>query len=173
LNLRWAFILLPIIKNNQMDIKQYQIDREHEFNEFQSEYTDLKTQYTSLLTEVINDSSKLQDVLDTNKHLNDLITDFISKSRTKFDERVIQDLTNDIILYQKEYHQLKNSKKASEDAEKILNKEIVNLYGIQMKFNIFLLLLFLCILFIIYLIFKVPKQSVLMTPIFQPLSTLS
>ena len=155
-----------------MDIKQYQADRENDLRTFKAEYADLKEQYTVLLSDVINDSSKLSEVLDTNKHLSDLINEFIGKSGSKFDNQVIKDLTNDIIMYQNEYQQLKNSKKSSEDAERILNKESLNLNSLEFKFNLFLGIFLLCILFIIYLIFTVPKQSMLQSLILQPSSTI-
>lgn len=151
-----------------MDIKQYQIDREKELSSFKTDIDDLKGQYTLLLNEVIHDDSKLQDILDINKHLTDRMHQFISESGTKFDKQVIQDLTNKIILYQNEYHQLKNSKETSEEANKILNKDLLNLNKIEYQFNIFLGILFLVILFVIYLIFTVPKQSLLQRTIFQP-----
>jgi hypothetical protein len=148
-----------------MDIKGYQNERDKELRTFKAEIADLKGQYTLLLSEVIQDDSRLQELLDVNQHLSDRMHQFISESGTKFDKSVIQDLTNKIMEYQTEYTKLKKTKKASEEANAILHKESLQLNETEYRFNIFLGILFLCIVFLIYLIFTVPSQSVLRSPI--------
>ena len=152
-----------------MDIKTFYNERQTKLQEFQNEYNELKIQYKNSLQQYLEDSSKLQGVLDVNKQLNDLITEFIGKSGSKFDEQTINDLTNDIILYQQQYKELKNSKNSNEKAQQILNSETITLNDLKYKYNIFLGIFIICILIIIFYIFITPKQSILVSLKSQPL----
>lgn len=152
-----------------MDIKTFYNERQTKLQEFQNEYNELKIQYKNSLQQYLEDSSKLQSVLDVNKQLNDLITEFIGKSGSQFDEQTINDLTNDILLYQQQYKELKNSKNSNEKAQQILNSETITLNDLKYKYNIFLGIFIICILIIIYYIFITPKQSILVSLKSQPL----
>jgi hypothetical protein len=152
-----------------MDIKTFYNERQTKLQEFQNEYNELKIQYKNSLQQYLKDSSKLQGVLDVNKQLNDLITEFIGKSGSQFDEQTINDLTNDILLYQQQYKELKNSKNSNEKAQQILNSETITLNDLKYKYNIFLGIFIICILIIIYYIFITPKQSILVSLKSQPL----
>jgi predicted nuclease with TOPRIM domain len=152
-----------------MDIKTFYNERQTKLQEFQNEYNELKIQYKNSLQQYLEDSSKLQSVLDVNKQLNDLITEFIGKSGSQFDEQTINDLTNDILLYQQQYKELKNSKNSNEKAQQILNSETITLNDLKYKYNIFLGIFIVCILIIIYYIFITPKQSILVSLKSQPL----
>jgi hypothetical protein len=152
-----------------MDIKTFYNERQTKLQEFQNEYNELKIQYKNSLQQYLEDSSKLQGVLDVNKQLNDLITEFIGKSGSQFDEQTINDLTNDILLYQQQYKELKNSKNSNEKAQQILNSETITLNDLKYKYNIFLGIFIVCILIIIYYIFITPKQSILVSLKSQPL----
>jgi len=152
-----------------MDIKTFYNERQTKLQEFQNEYNELKIQYKNSLQQYLEDSSKLQGVLDVNKQLNDLITEFIGKSGSQFDEQTINDLTNDILLYQQQYKELKNSKNSNEKAQQILNSETITLNDLKYKYNIFLGIFIICILIIIYYIFITPKQSILVSLKSQPL----
>jgi len=152
-----------------MDIKTFYNERQTKLQEFQNEYNELKIQYKNSLQQYLEDSSKLQGVLDVNKQLNDLITEFIGKSGSQFDEQTINDLTNDILLYQQQYKELKNSKNSNEKAQQILNFETITLNDLKYKYNIFLGIFIFCILIIIYYIFITPKQSILVSLKSQPL----
>lgn len=152
-----------------MDIKTFYNQRQTNLQEFQNEYNELKIQYRNSLQQYLEDSSKLQSVLDVNKQLNDLITEFIGKSGSQFDEQTINDLTNDILLYQQQYKELKNSKNSNEKAQQILNSETITLNDLKYKYNIFLGIFILCIIIIIYYIFITPKQSILVSLKSQPL----
>jgi len=152
-----------------MDIKTFYNQRQTNLQEFHNEYNELKIQYRNSLQQYLEDSSKLQSVLDVNKQLNDLITEFIGKSGSQFDEQTINDLTNDILLYQQQYKELKNSKNSNEKAQQILNSETITLNDLKYKYNIFLSIFILCIIIIIYYIFITPKQSILVSLKSQPL----
>jgi len=118
-----------------MDIQKYQNDREQDLQTFKSEYADLKAQYINYLTQAVYDSTKVEQVLELNKSLTDLVTQFISQSQNKIDKDVINKLTNDIISYQKEYQEIKNSQGKSKTLIEILNKENEKLDSIQQEFN--------------------------------------
>jgi hypothetical protein len=155
-----------------MDIQQYQLDREQDFQAFKTQYDDLKARYISLLNQAIYDSSKVQDVLDVNKSLVTLVNEFIAESQDKFDTKTIQDLTQQIILYQQEYQKIKHSREKSKTLINILNKENSRLEIIQSEFNTYLWVLFSCIVFLIILIFRVPSVQLPEVPEFQLSTTI-
>ena len=142
-----------------MDIKQYQLNREKDLQTFKSEYDDLKAVYINFLTQAVYDSSKIEQVLDANKSLTDLVQNFIAQSRTKFDSETINELTDQIIEYQKEYKDIKSSNKKTKLVKEILNKENLRLIDIQTEFTYyFWVFLGGCIILII-LIFTTPSGS--------------
>jgi len=142
-----------------MDIQKYQNQREEDLQVFKSEYDDLKTQYINYLTEAVYDTSKIQQVLDTNKSLSDLVTKFISETQTKFDTTTLQKLNDEIIAYQKEYQEIQNSQKKAKTLKDILNKENSKLDSIQTEFTQYLWYLFGAILILILLIFIAPSTN--------------
>jgi len=142
-----------------MDIQQYQLDRENDFQTFKSQYDELNAQYVNSLTQAVYDSSKVQEVLDLNKSLANLVNQFISESQTKIDTEIIKKLTDDIITYQKEYEEIKNSQGRSKTLISILNKENLKLQSIRDEFTDYLWILFGCIFFLILLIFTVPSTE--------------
>jgi chromosome segregation ATPase len=147
-----------------MDIKQYQLDREKELQTFKTEYADLKTSYNTYLTQAINDPSKIPAVLEVNKSLSDHVQKFIGDSQNK-SYIPIEELTKEILSYQKEYQQISDSQQQQKTMKDILNKENSRLDSIQFEFNIFLGILFLCIIIVIILIFKVPQAKTITVPI--------
>jgi outer membrane receptor for Fe3+-dicitrate len=155
-----------------MDIRQYQLDREQDFQAFKTQYDDLKARYISSLTQAVYDSSKVQDVLDANKSLVTLVTEFIAESQDKFDTKTIEDLTQQIILYQQEYQKIKDSREKSKTLIEILNKENSRLEYIQTEFNTYLWILFGCIVFLIFLIFRVPSVKLPEVPDLQLSTTI-
>jgi uncharacterized membrane protein YccC len=142
-----------------MDIKQYQIDRQQDLEAFKAQYGDLKTQYLTYLSQAVQDPEKIQAVLDTNKSLVALVNEFIAESQNKFDAATIQDLTDEILTYQKEYQEIQESTQKAKTAQNILNADTQKLQSMQYQFNIYLLVLGIGILFVIYLIFRVPSTT--------------
>lgn len=141
-----------------MDIKQYQVDRKKDLDAFQSEYNELKSQYIKYLSAAINDSSQIPQVLDTNKLLAQHVRDFIALSKNKFDTRFIQELTNDIIMYQKEFAEIQSTKKQAKTLQHVLDKETERLKNVEYYFNMLLFGLLTCIILIIFLMIRVPSR---------------
>jgi hypothetical protein len=140
-----------------MDIQQYQENREKDMQAFKSEYDDLKAQYARYLADSVYDPSNIDQVLETNKLLVELVNKFIAESQNKFDAKTIQDLTQQIISYQKEYQEIKTSQQQTVTLKNILNKENISLTNIQSEFNTYLWIFFGLVLILILLIFTVPS----------------
>jgi hypothetical protein len=142
-----------------MDIVQYQKDRNSELAEFQKEYTDLKVEYTRLLTDAIYESdpekqSALVDqILSVNSSLLKLVNDFIASAAGKYDPKTVADLTQDIINYQKEYTEIKDSKNKASSLQKVLSKQHKQLYNLKHEFNIMLMCLIFGLFVVLILIF--------------------
>lgn len=155
-----------------MDIQVYQENREKDMEAFKSEYDDLKAQYARYLADSVYDPSNIDQVLETNKLLVELVNKFIAESQTKFDPKTIQDLTQQIIMYQKEYQEIKTSQQQTTTLKNILNKENISLTNIQSEFNTYLWIFFGLVLILILLIFTVPSGYLPELPSLQ-LSTIS
>jgi hypothetical protein len=155
-----------------MDIQGYQENREKDMQAFKSEYDDLKAQYARYLADSVYDPSNIDQVLETNKLLVELVNKFIAESQNKFDAKTIQDLTQQIISYQKEYQEIKTSQQQTVTLKNILNKENISLTNIQSEFNTYLWIFFGLVLILILLIFTVPSGYLPELPSLQ-LSTIS
>lgn len=151
-----------------MDIKQYQLNREKDLQTFKSEYDDLKAVYINFLTQAIYDPSKVEQVLDTNKSLSDLVQNFIGESQNKFDSETLNNLTDEIIQYQKEYKDLKTSQQKTKVLKTILNKENTRLTDIQTEFTQYLWFFLGGCIILIILIFITPSVSQPILPDLQP-----
>jgi hypothetical protein len=151
-----------------MDIKQYQLNREKDLQTFKSEYEDLKALYINFLTQAIYDSSKIEQVLDTNKSLSDLVQNFIGESQNKFDSETLNNLTDEIIQYQKEYKDLKSSQHKTKVLKTILNKENTRLTDIQTEFTQYFWIFLAGTVILIILIFIAPSGSQPILPDLQP-----
>jgi hypothetical protein len=150
-----------------MDIKHYQVDRKKDLDTFQSEYAELKSQYIKYLSAAINDSSQIPQVLETNKLLAQHVRDFIAKSQTNFNTQFIQDLTNDIIMYQKEFADIQSTKKKAKTLQDVLDKETERLKNVEYYFNMLLFGLITCIVLIIFLMIRVPSRLLQSPPMSQ------
>jgi len=154
-----------------MDIKQYQLNREQDLQTFKTEYDDLKALYINFLTQAIYDSSKIEQVLATNKSLSDLVQNFIGESQNKFDVETINNLTEEIIQYQQEYKDLKSSQHKTKVLKTILNKENTRLTDIQTEFTQYLWFFLGGLIILLILIFITPSGSQPILPDPQPSTT--
>jgi hypothetical protein len=143
-----------------MDILQYQKDRNSELELFKKDYSDLKVEYNRLLTDAIyeKDPQKQSDLVDqvlkVNGDIATLVREFIANAPGKYDPKTVAELTKDIIDYQKEYADIKNSKKKDRALHNALSTESKKLSSLKNEFNIMLVWLMLGILVVLFLIFR-------------------
>jgi hypothetical protein len=147
-----------------MDIKQYQKDRKKELASFKRDYDELKLKYNRLLNEAVYEKDEsirdqlVKQVLSVNSELAEHVRGFISNSTDKFDTAMINSLTNELIAYQNEATEIKNSTDKISALQRILHKKSTKLESIRWEFNMFLSLLLGGIVVVLYLIFITPTR---------------
>ena len=155
-----------------MEVRKFQNSRNSKLAEFEKEYSSLKTQYTSALSSAINESdntkqqSLIQDVLEVNTKMAAAVQEIvsaISQGSETFNPKTIDQLTNDLIKYQKDYQDIKESNDKLETLQIIRNTTNESLSNAEWMYNLYLFGLISLIIFVIFLIFSTPTQSTFST----------
>jgi hypothetical protein len=146
-----------------MDIKQFQDSRNAKLVDFQKGYNFLKTQYSSSLLAAIQESDPaaqqqlVSNVLDINSELSSSLREVLAdlnKGDPTFDPTTINDLTNDLIEYQKQYHEITQRKDKLQTMKLIYASNRDKLETATNMYNIYLGGLVLLIFLIIFLIIR-------------------
>jgi hypothetical protein len=102
-----------------MDIKKFQDSRNKELTNFKKQYQFLKSEYSAALSAAIKEPDPneqlilVQRVQQINAQLvNEVhnIINILNKGTNDFQSKELDDLTNDLIKYQKEYTEIEKSK---------------------------------------------------------------
>lgn len=102
-----------------MDVKKFQDSRNAELVSFKKQYQFLKGEYAAALSSAIKESDPSQQLLliqrvqQINAQLADelrSIINILNKGTSGFEPKELDDLTNDLIKYQKEYDKIEKSK---------------------------------------------------------------
>jgi hypothetical protein len=146
-----------------MEIKEFQDSRNAKLEEFQKEYNFLKTQYSSILLAAIQepDPASQQElvtrVLQVNSELSSLIKGILTdlnQGSDSFNPKTLEDLTNDLIEYQKQYHEIQNNKDKLQTLKIIYGSSKEKLKETVFMYNLYLAALILLVFIIIYLVFR-------------------
>jgi predicted TIM-barrel fold metal-dependent hydrolase len=160
-----------------MDINQYQKDRDSDLQNFKKEYAESRAEYTRLLSLAVYEpdpekqTALVQQVMELNTQLAAMVRAFIGSSNDKFDPKTIADMTKEIMMYQKEYNELKDSKTKQASFESIYDREDEKLSRTRRQFNMFLSILLAGILFIVIMIFITPSGPLISPQEFQSPNT--
>jgi len=102
-----------------MDVKKFQDSRNAELENFKKQYQFLKGEYAAALSAAIKEPDSTQQLIliqrvqQINAQLSaelHSILDILNKGRSGFEPKELDDLTNDLIEYQKEYAEIEKSK---------------------------------------------------------------
>ena len=102
-----------------MDVQKFRDSREAELSDFQKQYNFLKTQYSSTLSSAIQETDPekqqqlIQQVLTVNTNMAGELRDILSKlnqGAKGFDPKELNELTKELIQYQKDYEEIEQSK---------------------------------------------------------------
>jgi hypothetical protein len=146
-----------------MDIKQFQDSRDSKLADFQKSYNFLKSQYSSSLlaaiqeTEPASQQQLISTVLDINSELSNQIRDILgelNKGVSDFDPKTINDLTADLVEYQKQYQEITQRKNKLQTMKLIYASNRDKLESATNMYNMYLGGLIILIFVIIYLILR-------------------
>jgi hypothetical protein len=165
-----------------MEIREFQHSRDKKFQEFKDEYNSLKTGYSETLLLAIQETDPSQQqtlvnkVLDLNSSLSELLRGFIAeinKGTDKFNPKDLDELMQDLITYQKQYHEIQKSKDKLETLKIIYAQNRDKLKQVTFQYNalIIILILLAIVVFILgftthtrYSVSKMISSSISATP---------
>ena len=102
-----------------MEVKKFQDSRNAEFDSFKKQYEFLKTQYAKTLESALRESDpgEQQMLISNIQQINSQLTEelhgilnILHKGSGGFDEKEIDDLTKDLVQYQRQYEEIEKSK---------------------------------------------------------------
>lgn len=146
-----------------MEVKEFRDSRKIELDEFQKKYTFLKKEYSKTLSRAIQEKdSSVQDQLITQvKQINSqlveeirLILSVLNKGSDKFEPKTLDDLTNDLIKYQKEYAELEKTRDKVNTLKLIKTNTLEKLNSETWSFYFYISVLVLLCFFIVFLIIQ-------------------
>jgi DNA repair exonuclease SbcCD ATPase subunit len=153
-----------------MDVKNFQDSRNTELEAFKKQYSFLKTHYSTALSSAINepDPAKQQTLISQIQQINSQLSNelhgilsTLNKGHAKFDPKQLDDLTNDLIQYQKDYDDIEKSKDKVSTLKIIANTNASTLKNATIMYYIYISILVIISLYVGYLIVKTSwKQSV-------------
>jgi hypothetical protein len=145
-----------------MEIKQFQDSRNAKLAEFQKGYDTLKRDYSSTLMSAIQepDPSSQQKLVSTVLQLNTELSSQVrnilgdlNQGSDSFDPKTLDELTNDLIEYQKQYQEIQHNKDKLQTLKLIYSTNKEKLKETTLMYNIYLgaliLLTFIVITFVI------------------------
>lgn len=148
-----------------MEIKEFRDSRNSRLDEFRESYNSLKSQYSSTLLAAIQepDPEKQQqlvsEVLGINAELSNELRGIISDLNKKtpgFDPKTLEDLTNDLIEYQKQYHEIQEGKDRLQTLKIIQADNQKKLTETRTMFNVYLIALVVLTLIVALLVLRSP-----------------
>jgi len=153
-----------------MDVKTFQDSRNTELEAFKKQYNFLKTHYSSVLSSAINepDPAKQQTLISQIQQINSQLTNevhgilsILNRGDTKFDPKQLDDLTNDLIQYQKDYDELEKSKDKVVTLKIIENTNATTLKNATIMYYLYIAVVSILSLYLAYLVLTTSwKQSI-------------
>jgi len=146
-----------------MEVKEFRDSRKVELDEFQKKYTFLKKEYAKTLSKAIEerDSSVQEQLIARVKQINSqlveeirVILGVLNKGSDKFEPKTLDDLTNDLIKYQKEYAELEKTRDRVNTLKLIKTNTLEKLSSETWSFYLYVTVLVLLCFFIVFLIIR-------------------
>ena len=146
-----------------MEVKQFVDSRHAKLDEFQKTYRYLKSQYSSTVLSAINerDPAKQQDliqrVLSINSEmvaaLRDILGD-LNRGQGSFNPKTIDELTNELIEYQKEYAEIERTKDRVNTLKLIHSSSKKRLADAETMYTFYMIALVVLALIVAYLVIR-------------------
>ena len=144
-----------------MDVKKFQDSRDAELVGFKKQYQFLKGEYASALSAAIKEPDPsqqltlIQRVQSINAQLADelhSIINILNKGVSGFEPKELDDLTNDLIKYQKEYAEIEKSKDKVDTLKLIRNSTSEDLNNATFMYYVYIAILVSLSVYVAYLV---------------------
>lgn len=148
-----------------MEAKRFKDGRDAKLAEFQSEYDKLRTQYSSALLAAIqeedseNQQELIQEVLTVNTQMTELVRDILgvlNQGSKTIDTSILDNLTQDLIEYQKQHTDIQESKDKMTTLKMIQGATKEKIDNANQMFMFYLFGLLALIFFVGYLAIRTP-----------------
>lgn len=154
-----------------MDILELQKSREDSLSDFKKTYSNLNQEYSIAIHAAITEEDPasqaelVQKVLDINAELSSAVRDMLTQMNQKtVDSKTLNELTNDLVKYQKEYQEIKQGKDKLTTLKMMYGSTSKKLEDAQLMYNIYFYALIVAIGIVILLIFGSSIQTLFSTP---------
>ena len=151
-----------------MEVKEFQDSRNAELDTFKKTFLFLKGEYSKALSAAIREPDPhqqqilIQRVQQINSQLatelHDIIT-VLNKGSKGFDAKELDDLTNDLIQYQKDYAEIEKSKDKVSTLKIIRTSTAGKLENATYMYYIYITILLLIAFFVFYLVFSTSLKN--------------
>lgn len=148
-----------------MEVREFQDSRKAELDDFQKQYITLKEQYSSTLSSAINetDPEKQQELIGQVQQINSQIAEevrgilgVLNKGTEAFDPKTLDDLTADLIKYQKDYAEIEKTKDRVNTLKLIHAGSLKDLESATYWYYIYIAVLILLCIIVAFQVWKVP-----------------
>lgn len=146
-----------------MEIREFQESRNARLIEFEQSYDFLKKEYSRALLAAIQEQNPadqqqlISTVLDINSELSRLVSDVLSevnKGTDGVDPKTLDDLTNDLIIYQQQYQEIQINKDKLQTLKLIYASNKTKLDTVTNMYNIYLGILVLLTFLVLFLVIR-------------------
>jgi len=146
-----------------MDVQRFRDSRERELSDFKRQYNFLKSEYSSAVNSAITEDDPIKQrelihqVLSVNSTMATELRDIIGKlnqGSQGFDPKELNDLTRELIQYQKDYEDIEQSKDKVNTLKRIRETTGEKLKGANTWYMIYIGLFIGLVFLVTYLIFK-------------------
>jgi len=145
-----------------MEAKQFADSRKAQLSEFEKGYANMKTEYSQALLAAIQEQdpaaqqTAVQRVLALNAEMSDQIRTIIAEMRKgsgAMDTKPLDELTQELIEYQKQYAEIHHGKERVETLTRIYSTTKQTLANARNEFNFYLFaILLLCFLIVLLVV---------------------
>lgn len=144
-----------------MDVKKFQDSRDAELVGFKKQYQFLKGEYASALSAAIKEPDPSQQIIliqrvqQINAQLADelhSIINILNKGTSGFEPKELDDLTNDLIKYQKEYAEIEKSKDKVDTLKLIRHSTSDKLNNATFMYYVYIAILVSLSVYVAYLV---------------------
>lgn len=146
-----------------MDVKEFQNTRQNMLDEFNKDYAEFKRFYSQTLLAAIQETDPakqdelIRQVLVANSAMTELIREMLTnmnKSQDGFDPKTLDELTNDLVQYQKQYQDIQQNKDRYNTLKLIYGENKQRLDSATTMFYVYLIALVLLCIVIVFLIIR-------------------
>lgn len=146
-----------------MDIQKFRDSREQELAEFKKQYNFLKTEYSGALLSAIQESDPaaqqalIQQVLQLNSSMAEEVRSILGKLNQgsgRIDPKELNDLTKDLIQYQKDYEEIEQSQDKVNTLKKIRGTNETKLRLATNMYYVYVAIFIVLLFVVAFLIFK-------------------